>query len=89
MKTKSAMLFLLSLLLCFCSTKEQNISKKWLTPYEHSGCLETPRYEQTIEYCQRLDRASTYVKLTDFGISPQDRKLPLLIVDFDTKADIT
>jgi hypothetical protein len=57
----------------------------WLTYYEKSNYLETPRYEQTVEYCQRLDKASKWVKFTDFGISPQGRKLPLLIIDKDAR----
>jgi len=53
----------------------------WLTYYEKSGFLETPRYAQTIEFCRRLDNESKFVKFTDFGLSPQGRQLPLLIVD--------
>ncbi len=53
----------------------------WATYYEKSGYRETPRYDETVAYCQRLDEASPWVKYTTFGTSPQGRKLPLLIID--------
>jgi hypothetical protein len=55
--------------------------ENWRTYCEKTGFTETPRYEQTVEYCQKLAEHSKYAKFTDFGISPQGRKLPLLIVD--------
>ncbi|MBD3234249.1 MAG: peptidase M14 [candidate division Zixibacteria bacterium] len=57
--------------------------EEWLTYYEKSNYLETPRYNQTVEFCQRLADESDRVMFTDFGISPQGRKLPLLIIDKD------
>ena len=53
----------------------------WLTYYEKSGFKETPRYKQTVEYCEKLADASPWIKYVSFGISPQGRELPLLIVD--------
>ncbi len=53
----------------------------WLTWYELSGYLETPRYDKTIEYCKQLDNFSPLVQYTSFGKSPQGRDLPLLIID--------
>ena len=55
----------------------------WQTYYEKSGFLETPRYEETIAYCRRLDAASDWVSYQSFGKSPQGRDLPLVIVDKD------
>jgi hypothetical protein len=57
----------------------------WLTYYEKSGFKETPRYRETIEYCRRLDDASNWLKLTAFGVSPQGRDLPLIIIDKNGK----
>ena len=54
---------------------------KLITYYESSGFKETPRYDQTIAYCKLLESNSTIAKFTNFGISPQGRELPLLIVD--------
>jgi hypothetical protein len=55
----------------------------WTTDFERSGGLETPRYAETIQYCQRLAEASPWLRFTDFGESPQGRPLPLLIADRD------
>jgi len=52
-----------------------------LTPYEQSGCKTTPRYAQTIEYCNKLKASSPYLKIESIGKSPQGRNIPLLIVD--------
>lgn len=53
----------------------------YLTYYEKSGFLKTPRYSETIDFCKKLDKASGLLKYSTFGISPQGRDLPLLIAD--------
>lgn len=53
----------------------------WQTYYEKSGFKETPRYKQTVEYCKKLTDASPWIKYISFGVSPQGRELPLLIID--------
>ncbi len=55
--------------------------KAWLTYYEKSGFLETPRYDETIRYIQRLEKASPWVRLSYIGVTPEGRPLPLVIVD--------
>jgi len=64
-----------------------NAQKEWMTFYEQSGGKRTPRYHETMDYCQKLAEASDLVHLTSFGTSPQGRKLPLLIVDRDGLQD--
>ena len=59
----------------------------WQTWYERSGGTETPRYQQTIDFCKRLAKASAMVHYTDFGKSAQGRDLPLLIIDKDGLTD--
>ena len=59
----------------------------WETPYELSGGTRTPDLAQTEQFCRRLAHASPSVHFTDFGISPQGRKLPLLIVSSDRAFD--
>mgnify|MGYP002409441354 CR=1 FL=1 len=54
---------------------------KFTTFYEKSNFSETPRYEETIEFCKLLDKTSPYIYYTSFGKSPQGRDLPLLIAD--------
>jgi len=55
--------------------------KDFTTYYEKSGYKETPRYDATIAYCKILDEASTQIKYTTYGKSPQGREMPLLILD--------
>ena len=57
----------------------------WETYYEKSGCLETPRYAGTMAYCRKLESASSWIKVTNFGLSAQGSKLPLVIIDKDKK----
>jgi len=56
-------------------------SDNWETHFEKSGGVATPDYESTVTYCKALDDASEMVKYTTFGVSPQGRPLPLLIID--------
>ena len=58
----------------------QTSATNWLTDYEKSGFKKTPRYEETMNYCRRLESASPWVKVTSFGKSPQGRNLPLVIL---------
>ncbi len=62
-------------------------SQEWLTDYEKSGYVATPRYQATIDFCKKLDDYSPYALFTDFGTSPQGRRLPLLIIDKDREFD--
>lgn len=61
----------------------QSQDTSWSTPYERSGCVATPRLAQTIEFCRRLAAASPSVQYTTFGMSPQGRPLPLVVVSKD------
>jgi len=56
-------------------------SPEWRTYYEKSGYQETPRYDETVRYCQQLAAGSPWIEYTTFGVSPQGRTLPLLIAD--------
>ncbi len=55
----------------------------WETWFELSGGLETPRYEETRDYCRRLADASPLITMTSFGTSPHGRDLMLLVADRD------
>ena len=55
----------------------------FITYCEQFDFQKTPRYEETIEFCQLLAAASPLACYTTFGKSPQGRDLPLLIVDKD------
>lgn len=60
--------------------QDQRIPDRWLTDYERSGHTKTPRYKETMEYCRKLEKASPWVRVTNFGKSPEGRLLPLVIV---------
>ena len=53
----------------------------WMTYFEKSGYIETPRYAETMAFCNRLDAASGWVTVTSFGESAQGRSMPLVIID--------
>jgi murein tripeptide amidase MpaA len=57
--------------------------RDWLTPAEASGYRHTPDYEATLSYLHRLERASSWIRVTSFGKSGQGRDLPLVIVSRD------
>ncbi len=62
-------------------------AQDWKTYYEKSGYTETPRYEETVDFCQRLDAASPNVSIANLGKSPQGREIPMLIIDKDGLSD--
>lgn len=53
----------------------------WTTAYERSSGRLTSTYDETIDYCRRLDKASKWIRYESFGKSGEGRDLPLLIVD--------
>ncbi len=69
---------MVGLLLLATSVKAQG---DYTTYYEASGYKETPRYDETIEYCKKLAKASRWLMYTTFGKTPQGRDLPLLVAD--------
>jgi hypothetical protein len=62
-------------------------SSAWITDFESSGGMKTPRYRETIAYCKRLVKASPWVRYTSFGVSPQGRELPLVILSKERAFD--
>ena len=71
------MLRVLTLVILISNLSAQTL----ITDYEKSGYKKTPRYAETIDYCKKLANASPFIHYTTFGVSPQGRDLPLLIVD--------
>ncbi len=66
---------------------QQDSAGRWLTYYELSGYRKTPRYAETVDYCKRMAKASPWVRYTSFGVSPQGRALPLVIVSKERAFD--
>lgn len=80
MKTPFFILCLLCWLTCLAEAGENG---RFLTDCEKSDFACTPRYAETIEYSKLLAASSPMVHYTSFGVSPEGRELPLLIVDKD------
>jgi hypothetical protein len=87
---RSFFLIIMSLVQLPLSSQPQT-AEEWLTYFEKSGYLETPRYVETMEYFRKLDRSSLHANLYSFGVSPQGRELYCMVVSKDeafTPADI-
>jgi len=82
-KTKDMNSKLLSVFFILFNFASLSQSNDLVTYYEKSGFKATPSYDETIAYCKWLDEASEMIHYTTFGISPQGRALPLLIIDAD------
>ncbi len=54
--------------------------RDWRTDSERSNYLRTPRYAETIHFLQRLDSASTELKMVRFGSSGAHRDLWVAII---------
>lgn len=84
MKKNNAMKYITTLLYtcisCSLLIAQSHISDKWITPYEKSNHLATPRYAETMRYCRMLEKSSSWIKVTNFGATPQGRELPLVIL---------
>jgi len=70
------------LFIASCGTPQK---EDWQTFFEKSGGMETPRYDETMRYLRRLESSSPFLHITTFGVSPQGRKNPLVIIDKDGK----
>ncbi|MCI0606576.1 hypothetical protein L0156_26630, partial [bacterium] len=55
-------------------------TESFLTRAEKTQFQETSRYDETVEFCKRLEKESPWIKFSSFGKSPQGRDLPLLVV---------
>ena len=71
------------LILSLMLAASSSAAKDWTTEFERSNGLRTGTYDETIEYCRRLDQASKWIRFESFGKSGEGRDLPLLIVDKD------
>jgi hypothetical protein len=65
------------------ATAHSASAAEFATPAERSQYRRTATYDEALDYFQRLEKASDWVKLTRFGTSPQGRALSLVIVSRD------
>ncbi|HEX8853777.1 MAG TPA: M14 family zinc carboxypeptidase, partial [Pyrinomonadaceae bacterium] len=61
------------------------VPAEWRTHAEKTDYRETPNYEETMAYARRLDAASPWVRLTEFGRSGEGRPLLLMVVSKGTQ----
>lgn len=55
----------------------------WTLKYERSNFKETGRYQEAVDFCKRLVKASPYAKLISYGTSPQGRPMVALVMTRD------
>lgn len=72
---------LLAILLFLSGSGLLSAQNNWLTDYEISQGRKTPTYKQTIEFCQKLAKASKEIHFQFIGKSHQGLDIPLLIYD--------
>lgn len=53
------------------------------TWYEQSDFKQTPRYAETIDFCNRLAASSPLATIINLGNSPQGREITMMIIDRD------
>ncbi len=75
--------YVLVLVLVLVLASPSSAQQGWLTDYERSGCVATPDYAHTLAYLQRLDSASAWIELQYFGVTPEGRRLPLVVLSKD------
>lgn len=63
------------------------LANDWSLVYERSGFTETGRYQEAVEYCRRLAKASPYARVVEYGVSPQGRGMVALVVSRDRTFD--
>lgn len=61
-------------------TAQPGVPVYWLTHFEKSDYLETPRYDETMRYFRMLSDSSAWAQMSPFGLSPQGRNLYYLAV---------
>ncbi|MEL7059322.1 MAG: M14 family metallopeptidase [Acidobacteriota bacterium] len=55
----------------------------WLTPSEASGLVDSPSYDETMDYLQRLVSAAPELHLLSIGRSGEGRDIPMVVASAD------
>lgn len=58
-------------------------NSEWITKFEKSDFLETPTYDECVNFSKKIAQQSSMVHYLEMGQSPQKRAIPLLIIDKD------
>lgn len=56
------------------------LQQDWKTEYEKSNFLRTGTYQEAVDYCDRIEKASPDAHVLHFGISPQGRDMVALLL---------
>jgi hypothetical protein len=59
------------------------MNDKWITPSETTGLTASPTYDETVAFLKKIDKASSLVRVENFGTTPQGRKLVAAVVTKD------
>ncbi|MDG7050810.1 MAG: M14 family metallopeptidase, partial [Nitrososphaerota archaeon] len=55
-------------------------SKNWITYFESSGFLNSPRYTESMQYFKQFQSHTPYAKMFTIGTSPQNRLIECLVI---------
>ncbi len=58
-------------------------SNPWITPSELTGLTETPSYEETMAWLEKLSQSSPYIAINSIGVSEQGRIIQMVMVSKD------
>ncbi len=78
-----AVIYISVLITIIPAYSQSDIPGQWLTYFEKSNYLETPRYEETMDYFKRLSNSTDHADMFSFGVSPQGRDLYCVAVSKD------
>ena len=67
----------------YSQSESPNVPAEWQTKAEQTNYQKTSTYDETIAYCQKLDKASDLIYYTTYGKSGEGRDLPILIASRD------
>jgi hypothetical protein len=71
------------ILLILAANLFSQINDYWKTYSEKTNYLETPRYEETINYFRKFEKHSPYAKMISIGKSAEGRDIYVLIISKD------
>lgn len=57
-----------------------NFPLNWLTYFEKSGFIQSPRYEESIVYFKQFEKKTPFAKMFSIGTSPQGRSIECLVI---------
>lgn len=58
-------------------------SNPWITPSEITGLTETPSYDETMAWLEKLSENSPYIAINSIGVSEQGRAIQMVMVSKD------